>query len=139
MIFGACSHFSLLKTILKSELPNHEKLAAHNACFGEGAGWERPNWYSPEGVEPKYEYSFGKQNWFEYSAAEHKAAREKVVMFDQSSFSKYLVQGHDACKVLQWISSANVDVEAGRMIYTHWLNDRGGIEADLTVTRLAED
>jgi len=119
--------------------PLHEKLQAHNACFGEAACWERPNWFAPEGVEPKYEYSFGKQNWFEYNAAEHKAAREKVVLFDQSSFSKYLVQGRDSCKVLQRISSANVDVEPGKMIYTHWLNDRGGIEADLTVTRMAED
>jgi glycine cleavage system aminomethyltransferase T/glycine/D-amino acid oxidase-like deaminating enzyme len=119
--------------------PLHEKLIAHNACFGEAAGWERPNWFAPEGVEPKYEYSFGKQNWFEYNAAEHKAAREKVVLFDQSSFSKYLVQGRDSCKVLQRISSANVDVEIGKMTYTHWLNERGGIEADLTVTRMAED
>jgi glycine cleavage system aminomethyltransferase T/glycine/D-amino acid oxidase-like deaminating enzyme len=119
--------------------PLHEKLQAHNACFGEAAGWERPNWFAPEGVEPKYEYSFGKQNWFEYNAAEHKAAREKVVLFDQSSFSKYLVQGRDSCQVLQRISSANVDVEPGKMVYTHWLNDRGGIEADLTVTRMAED
>jgi 4-methylaminobutanoate oxidase (formaldehyde-forming) len=119
--------------------PLHEKLAAHNACFGEAAGWERPNWFAPEGVEAKYEYSFGKQNWFEYNAAEHKAAREKVVLFDQSSFAKYLVQGRDSCKVLQRISSANVDVEIGKMVYTHWLNDRGGIEADLTVTRIAED
>jgi 4-methylaminobutanoate oxidase (formaldehyde-forming) len=119
--------------------PLHDKLAAHNACFGEAAGWERPNWFAPKGVEPKYEYSFGKQNWFEYNAAEHKAAREKVVMFDQSSFSKYLVQGRDSCKVLQRISSANIDVETGRMVYTHWLNERGGIEADLTVTRMAED
>ena len=119
--------------------PLHDKLAAHNACFGEAAGWERPNWFAPEGVEAKYEYSFGKQNWFEYNAAEHKAAREKVVLFDQSSFSKYLVQGRDSCKVLQRISSANVDVEIGKMVYTHWLNERGGIEADLTVTRMAED
>ncbi len=103
------------------------------------AGWERPNWFAPEGVEAKYEYSFGKQNWFEYNAAEHKAAREKVVLFDQSSFAKYLVQGRDSCKVLQRICSANVDVEIGKMVYTHWLNDRGGIEADLTVTRMAED
>ncbi|MCZ6883164.1 MAG: FAD-dependent oxidoreductase [Gammaproteobacteria bacterium] len=119
--------------------PLHEKLAAHNACFGEAAGWERPNWFAPEGVEPKYEYSFGKQNWFEYNAAEHKAARENVVLFDQSSFAKYLVQGRDSCNVLQRISSANVDVEIGKMIYTHWLNERGGIEADLTVTRIRED
>ena len=119
--------------------PLHERLAQRNACFGEAAGWERPNWFAPEGVEPKYEYSFGKQNWFEYSAAEHRNAREKVVLFDQSSFSKYLVQGRDAVKVLQRVSSANVDVEPGRMVYTHWLNQRGGIEADLTVTRIAED
>jgi 4-methylaminobutanoate oxidase (formaldehyde-forming) len=119
--------------------PLHEKLAAHNACFGEAAGWERPNWFAPPGVEPKYEYSFGKQNWFEYNAEEHKAARENVVLFDQSSFSKYLVQGRDSCKVLQRISSANVDVAAGKMVYTHWLNERGGIEADLTVTRIRED
>ncbi len=119
--------------------PLHEKLLAHNACFGEAAGWERPNWFAPEGVTPEYEYSFGKQNWFEYNAAEHKAAREGVVLFDQSSFSKYLVQGRDACRVLQRVSSADVDVDAGKMIYTHWLNARGGIEADLTVTRIAED
>ena len=119
--------------------PLHERLVEHNACFGEAAGWERSNWFAPDGVEPKYEYSFGKQNWFEHSAAEHRAAREKVVLFDQSSFSKYLVQGRDACTVLQRISSANVDVEPGRMVYTHWLNERGGIEADLTVTRIAED
>ncbi len=119
--------------------PLHERLAAHNACFGEAAGWERPNWFAPDGVEPKYEYSFGKQNWFEYSAAEHRAAREKVVLFDQSSFSKYLVQGRDAVTLLQRVSSANVDVAPGRMVYTHWLNERGGIEADLTVTRIAED
>ena len=119
--------------------PLHERLQAHNACFGEAAGWERPNWFAPEGVTPEYEYSFGKQNWFEYNAAEHRAAREGVVLFDQSSFSKYLVQGRDACKVLQRVSSADVDVEPGRMVYTHWLNERGGIEADLTVTRIAED
>ena len=119
--------------------PLHERLLEHNACFGEAAGWERPNWFAPDGVEPKYEYSFGKQNWFEYSAAEHRAAREKVALFDQSSFSKYLVQGRDAVNVLQRVSSADVDVEPGRMVYTHWLNERGGIEADLTVTRFAED
>ena len=119
--------------------PLHEKLVAHNACFGEAAGWERPNWFAPEGVTPEYEYSFGKQNWFAYNAAEHQAAREGVVLFDQSSFSKYLVQGRDACGVLQRVCSADVDVEPGKMVYTHWLNDRGGIEADLTVTRIAED
>jgi 4-methylaminobutanoate oxidase (formaldehyde-forming) len=86
--------------------PLHERLLEQRACFGEAAGWERPNWFAPAGVEPKYEYSFGKQNWFEHSAAEHKAARENVVLFDQSSFSKYLVQGRDAVKLLQRVSSA---------------------------------
>ena len=119
--------------------PVHARLTEHNACFGQVAGWERPNWFAPAGVEPKYEYSFGKQNWFEYSAAEHRAAREGVALFDQSSFSKYRVQGRDATALLQRISSANIDVAADRMVYTHWLNESGGIEADLTVTRLAED
>ena len=118
--------------------PLHECLVSHNACFGETAGWERPNWFAPKGVAPEYEYSFGKQNWFEYSAEEHRAARERCALFDQSSFSKYLVQGPDACEHLQRICTANVDVPPGRIVYTHWLNDRGGIEADLTVTRLAE-
>ncbi len=119
--------------------PIHERLVAHNACFGEVAGWERPNWFAPEETEPRYEYSFGKQNWFEYSANEHRAFREKVAMFDQSSFSKYLVQGRDSCRALQRICTANVDVMEGKMVYTHWLNERGGIEADLTVTRLGEN
>ncbi len=119
--------------------PVHERLVSHRACFGVAAGWERPNWFAPEGVVPEYEYSFGKQNWFAYSAAEHRATREGVVLFDQSSFSKYLLQGRDSCRVLQRISTANVDLPPGRMVYTHWLNERGGIEADLTVTRIAED
>jgi len=119
--------------------PVHERLEARGACFGETAGWERPNWFAPKGVEPQYQYSFGKQNWFAYSAAEHKAAREEVVMFDQTSFSKYSVQGSDACSVLQRICSANIDVQAGKMVYTHWLNRLGGIEADLTVTRISEN
>ena len=119
--------------------PIHEKLVERNACFGEVAGWERPNWFAPQGIEPKYEYSFGKQNWFDYSAAEHQAFRENVALFDQSSFSKYLIQGKDSCRALQKICSANVDVPTGRMVYTHWLNARGGIEAELTVTRLEEN
>ena len=119
--------------------PLHERLVAHNACFGEVAGWERPNWFAPAGVEPKYEYSFAQQNWFPYSAAEHRAFRDNVALFDQSSFAKYLVQGRHSCACLQRICTANVDVPPGRMVYTHWLNDRGGIQADLTVTRLRED
>lgn len=118
--------------------PIHQRLLEHRACFGQVAGWERPNWYAPEGVVPEYEYSFGRQNWFDYSAAEHTAARESVALFDQSSFSKYLVQGRDSLKVLQRICTAEIDVSAEKIVYTHWLNERGGIEADLTVTRLSE-
>ena len=119
--------------------PIHQRLLEHNACFGQVAGWERANWFAPAGVSPEYQYSFGRQNWFEYSAAEHRAARESVVLFDQSSFSKYLLQGRDALAQLQRICCSDIDVTADRIVYTHWLNERGGIEADLTVTRLAEN
>lgn len=119
--------------------PAHQRHVDHRACFGQVAGWERPNWYAPSGVKPEYEYSFGRQNWFEYSASEHRAARKSVALFDQSSFSKYLIQGRDATLVLQRLCSADIDVPADRIVYTHWLNDRGGIEADLTVTRIAEN
>lgn len=118
--------------------PVHQRHVENRACFGQVAGWERPNWYAPEGVNPVYKYSFGRQNWFEYSAAEHNAARESVALFDQSSFSKYLVQGRDAVRVLQRICTADIDTECNRIVYTHWLNERGGIEADLTLTRLSE-
>ena len=119
--------------------PVHERLAARGACFGEAGGWERPNWFAPDGVEARYEYRFGRQNWFEYSAAEHRAAREGVALFDQSSFAKYVVKGRDACAALQRICSNDIDIEPGRLVYTHWLNERGGIEAELTVTRIAEN
>jgi 4-methylaminobutanoate oxidase (formaldehyde-forming) len=119
--------------------PVHDRLVGLGACHGEGGGWERPNWYAPEGVEPVYEYTYGRQNWFEHSAAEHRACREGAAYFDQTSLAKLLVQGPDACGVLNRISSADVDVEPGTSVYTTWLNDRGGIEADLTVNRLDEE
>jgi 4-methylaminobutanoate oxidase (formaldehyde-forming) len=98
--------------------PLHERLAAAGACFGETAGWERPNWYAPLGMEPRYEYSYGRQNWFEPSAAEHRAAREAVALFDQSSFAKLEVQGRDAEAVLQRVCANDVAVEPGRVVYT---------------------
>ncbi|MBL6926332.1 MAG: GcvT family protein [Acidimicrobiia bacterium] len=119
--------------------PFHDRLADLGACHGEAGGWERPNWFAPDGVEPVYEYSYGRQNWFEHSAAEHRACREGVAMFDQSSLAKLLVQGPDAAAVLNHISSADVDVEPGASVYTTWLNERGGIEADLTVNRLDDE
>ncbi len=117
----------------------HDRLVAAGACHGEAFGWERPNWYAPFGVEPKYEYSYGRQNWFEYSAAEHKAVRESVGLFDQSSFAKFRLEGRDAVTVLNYVCANDVDQRPGRLIYTQWLNERGGIEADLTVTRLRAD
>ena len=119
--------------------PLHERLAAQGACFGELCGWERANWFAPEGVQPRYRYSYGRQNWFEYSAAEHRAVRETVGLFDLSSFGKFLLQGDDAEAVLNRVSTNDVAVALGQVVYTQWLNERGGIEADLTVTRLEKD
>lgn len=118
--------------------PFHDRLATLGACFGEVAGWERPNWYAPKGVEAKYEYSYGRQNWFPYSADEHRAVRERVGLFDQSSFAKFVLQGLDSEAVLQRMCANDVGVPTGRVVYTSLLNDRGGIEADLTVTRIEE-
>jgi glycine cleavage system T protein len=117
----------------------HDRLKAQGACFGELAGWERANWFAPAGVAPEYRYSYGRQNWFEHSAAEHKAVREAVGLFDQSSFAKYLLQGADAERILNRICANEVAVPPGRVVYTQWLNERGGIEADLTVTRESDD
>jgi glycine cleavage system T protein len=117
----------------------HDRLANCGACCGEVAGFERANWFAPPGVVAEYRYSYGRQNWFEYSAAEHRAVRERVGLFDQSSFAKFAVIGADAERVLNSICAADVGVPVGRIVYTQWLNERGGIEADLTVTREAED
>jgi glycine cleavage system T protein len=119
--------------------PLHDRLEKAGACFGEVSGWERANWFAPDGVTPQYEYSYGRQNWFDYSAAEHNAVRDNVGLFDLTSFAKFLVQGPDAMASLNRICANNVDVAPGRTVYTQWLNERGGIEADLTVTRIAAD
>ena len=117
----------------------HDRLVARGACHGEAFGWERPNWYAPKGIAPRYEYSYGRQNWFEHSAAEHRAVRETVGLFDQSSFAKFRLEGPDACRALNRVCANDIDVATGRIVYTQWLNERGGIEADVTVTRLAGD
>jgi glycine cleavage system T protein len=116
----------------------HERLERAGACFGEAFGWERANWYASAGTAPVYEYSYGRQNWFEASAHEHRAVRSAVGLFDQSSFAKFRLEGADALQVLNRVCANDIDVAPGRMVYTQWLNERGGIEADLTVTRLAE-
>jgi 4-methylaminobutanoate oxidase (formaldehyde-forming) len=118
--------------------PLHAHTEANGAVFGELLGWERPNWYAPDGVERRYAYSYGRPNWFDHSAAEHRAVRESVGVFDISTYGKFAVQGRDALVVLQRVCAADVDVEPGRIVYTQWLNPFGGIQADVTVTRLAE-
>ncbi len=119
--------------------PVHDRLMARGACFGETAGWERANWFAPDGVKPEYEYSYGRQNWFDHSAAEHHAVRNTVGLFDQTSFAKFRLEGIDAERVLNNICANDVAVPNGKIVYTQWLNDNGGIEADLTVTREAAD
>ena len=117
----------------------HDAMDAAGAVFGETAGWERANWFAEPGQEREYRYSYGKQNWFENSGRECDAVRDGVAVFDQSSFAKFTVRGPDALEVLDTLSVASVDVPAGRAVYTQWCNERGGIEADLTVTRLGDD
>ena len=119
--------------------PFHQYTDKFGAVFGEVNGWERPNWYARGGVKREYEYSYGRQNWFPCADHEAKALMNDVVFFDQSSFAKFEVAGRDACKVLNNISANNVNVELGKIVYTQWTNARGGIEADLTVTRLSEE
>mgnify|MGYP001447203262 FL=1 len=117
----------------------HDRLDRAGAVFGETAGWERPNWYANKGQDRVYEYSYGKQNWHTNMLAECKTVREAVGVFDQSSFAKFSVTGTDALEVLNLISANEIDVKPGRGVYTQWLNNRGGIEADLTVNRIEEN
>ncbi|GAA0401956.1 FAD-dependent oxidoreductase [Cocleimonas flava] len=117
----------------------HAQLEKLGAVFGCENGWERPNWFADEGQERKYEYSFGRQNWFDNNKREHENVRNGVGVIDQSSFSKYQVEGPDVVKFMNRICSNNIDVAVGKMVYTQWLNDRGGIEADVTLTRTSED
>ncbi len=116
--------------------PVHDQLADAGACFGEVAGWERANWFAPPGEKPAYAYSYGRQNWFGASAAEHRRVRGAVGVFDLTSFGKFLVEGRDAEALLQWVSANDVGRPPGSVVYTQWLNAAAGIEADLTVTRL---
>jgi heterotetrameric sarcosine oxidase gamma subunit len=118
--------------------PVYHLLKQANACFGSRMGWERANFFAPPGEAPRIEYSWGKQNWLPWSAAEQQAARERVAVFDQTSFAKYLVSGPDAADLLQWLCTADVAGQPGAVVYTGMLNTRGTYEADVTVTRLSE-
>jgi len=134
------------------QTPLHKRLAAQGACFGVKNGWERPNWFAqsnpgqgpgdtihdaPLAAVPSTEYSFGRQNWFANHAAEHRAAREKVAIFDQTGFSKFILKGSDAPGLLRRLCGNKTDVAIGKTVYTGLFNPRGGFESDLTLVRLA--
>ncbi|MBY5933223.1 FAD-dependent oxidoreductase [Tateyamaria omphalii] len=118
--------------------PFHNHLIQHGAVMGEFAGWERANWIARNGQEPAYEYSWKRQNFFGNVADEHKAIRENVGMYDMSSFGKIRVEGRDAEAFMNYVGGGNYTVPVGKIVYTQFLNNTGGIEADVTVTRLSE-
>ena len=119
--------------------PLYWMLRERGAVFGSKAGWERANWFAPEGTAPRDEPSFGRANWFDIVGEEHRAARERVAVIDQSSFAKMEVWGPGALDVLQRLAVADLDRPVGHAVYTQLCNERGGIEADLTICRIAED
>ncbi len=121
--------------------PLYEYLKADGAVFGEKLGWERPNWYADtaNGEVPKDIYSFARPNWHEPVGREHAAARSSAVLFDQTSFAKFILKGPDAVDALSWIAANDIDKPVGTLIYTQMLNDHGGIECDLTCVRTAHD
>jgi 4-methylaminobutanoate oxidase (formaldehyde-forming) len=118
--------------------PFHHHLLEQGAVMGELAGWERANWFANPGQTPEYAYSWKRQSFFDNIAAEHRAVRQNVGIYDMSSFGKIRVEGPDACAFLNHIGGGQYDVPVGRIVYTQFLNPRGGIEADVTVTRLSE-
>ncbi len=118
----------------------HDRLLAAGAFFTEGHGWEMADWFAPTPERAKVEtYSWFRQNWWNWHAEEHEAARRDVILMDMSFMSKFVVQGNDACALLSRLSCNQVDVEPGNIVYTQWVNEKGGFEGDLTVTRLEQD
>ena len=118
--------------------PFHQHLTDKGAVMGEIAGWERANWFAKPGQTPEYEYSWKRQNFFDNVADEHRAIRSNVGMYDMSSFGKIRVEGRDAEAFLNYVGGGDYSVPVGKIVYTQFLNNRGGIEADVTVTRLSE-
>ncbi|MEX0281184.1 MAG: FAD-dependent oxidoreductase [Arenibacterium sp.] len=140
-LFGQHYHNESPKTardVKRSVL--YDRLRAAGAYFGEGNGWEQPDWFAPTPKQAKIEkYSWFRQNWFEWHAEEHRAAREDVVVMDMSSMACFNVEGPDALALLSRLSCNEINVAIGRVVYTAWTNEQGGFEADLTVTRLAAE
>jgi len=118
--------------------PFHAHLAQNGAVFGELAGWERANWYANPGQDPSYSYSWKRQNFFANVGAELAAVRNNLGMYDMSSFGKLRVEGPQAEAFLNHVCGNDMSVPVGRIVYTQFLNKTGGIEADVTVTRLSE-
>ncbi|MEM8555640.1 MAG: FAD-dependent oxidoreductase, partial [Pseudomonadota bacterium] len=118
--------------------PLHHHMQQHGAVMGEFGGWERANWIARPDQEADYEYTWGRTNWFANAAAEHKAVREAVGMYDMSSFGKLRVEGPDAESFLNRVAGGQMAVPVGRLVYTQFLNRSGGVEADVTITRLSE-
>ncbi len=118
--------------------PVHEALVQNGAVFGELAGWERANWFAL-GEETTYKYTYGKPNWFDACQVECDAVMNNAALFDQSSYPIFIVEGPESLGLLQWLSANDLDVDANRIVYTQWLNEDAGIEADVTITRLATD
>ena len=118
--------------------PFHHQLLSQGAVMGEIAGWERANWFADKGQKRSYEYTWKRQNWFENSAREHRSVRENIGMYDMSSFGKIRIEGRDATKFLNFVAGGQYDVEIGKIVYSQFLNNAGGIEADVTITRLTE-
>ena len=119
--------------------PFHHHLKENGAVFGELAGWERANWFASQGQDPSYAYSWKRQNFFENVAAEHKAVGENLGLYDMSSFGKIRVEGPDACAFMNYIGGGQYDVPLGKIVYTQFLNERAGIEADVTISCLKEN
>ncbi|MFO1090694.1 MAG: FAD-dependent oxidoreductase [Hyphomicrobiales bacterium] len=128
--------FATARDIRRS--PFHDRLMNAGACMTEAAGFERPGFFAPAGMKPEIAYSYGRQNWFDVCGDECRATASGVTLFDHSCFVKIAVDGRDACRVLNQICANDIDVPVGRVVYTQWLNAAGGIEADVTVTRLSE-
>ncbi len=131
------SHPATARNVRRSAV--HERLERAGAHFADSSGWENVAYFATPGIAIENKLTYARQDWFEFHAAEHRAVRENVAMFDLSSMSKFLLQGPDAEEVLNFIAGNNVAVPVGRCVYTQFMNVRGGVEADVTVTRMAED
>ncbi|MEO8806303.1 MAG: FAD-dependent oxidoreductase [Burkholderiaceae bacterium] len=118
--------------------PLYDLLGAKGAVFGSKNGWERANYFKPQG-SPDAVQGLSRPEWLAWVIEEQRATRETVALYDQTSFSKLRLQGRDALAVLQRLCANEIDIPVNRMVYTAMLNERGGFESDLTVIREKAD